>query len=90
VKVKVYMRLARNDQVGQWSAHAWKVAASTKPNPRALTMGQGSSERELHTEHFVLELDVPEEMFKPAQWPTIAVDLSPMLPIQPIEVQLVT
>lgn len=85
MKTKVYMRLAKNTPSGR---SRYKVDASPNPNPRPLTIGFGRSERELHTLHFALELDIPEELLSPAKWPVVEIQLSPDLVQQvPIAVE---
>lgn len=77
MKAKVYMRIARN--TSPYRRTAFKVDAAFKPNPRPLTNGSGHSEEQLHTLHFALELDVPDELLSPAKWPVIEVALDPTL-----------
>jgi hypothetical protein len=88
VKTKVYMRVAR--KTSPWQRTPFKVDASTSPNPRSLTTGSGHTEQQLHTLHFALELDIPDELLSPAKWPVIEVALGPDLVEQvPIEIEAV-
>jgi hypothetical protein len=83
MKAKVYMRLARDGN--PWAKTRIKVDASTSPKATPLTGAQG----QLHTLHFALELDVPDELLSPAKWPVVEVSLGET-PVQvPIEVEAV-
>jgi hypothetical protein len=85
VKTKVYMRVAR--KTSPWQRTPFKVDASTGPNPRPLV---GSGDEPLHTLHFAIELDIPDELLSPAKWPVIEVVLGPDLVEQvPIEIEAV-
>jgi len=83
MKTKVYMRVARN--TSPWRRTPFKVDASVNPNPRAL---QGSDGEQLHTLHFALELDIPEELLTPAKWPVVQLALEETLVERvPLEVE---
>lgn len=71
--VRAYVRLARSPNSPR---QPWKLEASTNPNPRPLTVGQGHSERELHTVRFAIDLDVDDSIFNPKDWPTVELELS--------------
>lgn len=74
MRTKVFMRLARNPT----GRTTFKVAASASPNPAPLTVGS-YPERQLHTLHFALVLDVPDELLRPADWPVLELALDPLL-----------
>lgn len=84
MKMKVYVRLARD--TNSWAKTRVKVDASPTPKARPLKGATG----DLHTVHFALELDIPDEMLSPAKWPVIEVSVGDT-PVQiPIEVEAVT
>jgi hypothetical protein len=83
MQLKVYMRIARTPR----ARDGFKVDASTSPNPRALTMGQGQWSEALHTVRFALTLDIPNELLRPADWPVIEVQI-PTAERIPIEVEV--
>jgi hypothetical protein len=70
-QVKLYVRLARTPR----ARDGWKVEATTSPNPRALTVGQGAYSAPVHTLRFALLLDVPDHLLRPADWPVIEVEV---------------
>ena len=86
MKARVYVRIART----QRARDGWKVDASMNPTPRPLVMGNNAfGQEDLHTLAFALNLDIPDELLKPATWPTIEVSL-PLEAAQrvPIEVEV--
>lgn len=72
--VRVYMRLARKPHTT--AGTLFRVDASLKPNPNPLTIGSGRSERELHTVRFAVDLQVPDGLFNPKDWPTVVLELA--------------
>ena len=81
MKTKVYVRLARDRN--PWAKTPVKVEAHTKPKAQPLRGANGP----LHTIHFALELDIPDELLAPARWPVIEVSLDEATAAQvPIEV----
>jgi hypothetical protein len=84
VTFRAYVRLARKS--GDWRGKSYVVDAAAEPNPRPLTQGSIPYQRQLHTIHFALDINVPDELLKPADWPTVTVNLEDAEQI-PIEVE---
>jgi hypothetical protein len=85
MKAKVYLRVAENPS----RRTPFKVAASATPTPQPLRHGSGYNERDLHTLSFALVLDIPDELLKPADWPTVEVQITPNDTTRiPIEVEV--
>lgn len=82
MKVKVYMRLARDRN----ARDGWRVEATLKANARSLRDAQGD---DLHTIRWAQEIDVPDELLTPAKWPTVEVTITSDLAAQiPVEVEV--
>jgi hypothetical protein len=81
--IRTYVRVARKQ--GNYHGSPYVVDANTTPNPRSLTKGAGSfREQQLHTLHFALDLNIPDELLSPAKWPVIEVhvDTAEQVPIE--------
>jgi len=68
MKTRLYVRLARSRS----SRTGWRVDAAMKPNPNPLTEGGMKS---LHTLHFALDLEMPQDIFDPRAWPSVQIRL---------------
>jgi hypothetical protein len=65
----VYVRLARY----RYARHGFYVSAGPAPNPSALRAGNAGPD--LATVHFKLDVQIPREVFEPAKWPVIEIEL---------------
>jgi len=70
MRARIYLRLAK-DRAARAN---WRVDAALNPNPRPLTTPSGNA---LHTVNFALDIDMPDDLFQPQEWPTIAIELEP-------------
>jgi hypothetical protein len=78
VKVVLYVRVAHSNRFRL----GYKAVAATSYNPDPITVGRPGGfegEEKLHTAHFCLRIDVPDELLKPASIPTIEIELDPAL-----------
>lgn len=63
MKVKTYLRVAKNDG----GRTPYKVEASARPNNKPLTAGEGRHERVLPTISFAVVLDIDPAAFEQAE-----------------------
>lgn len=73
MKVKLYVRVARHHRLRR----GIKVETSQTYKGQPLTVGSGFAEQAIYTAHFVLNLDIPEEMLRPGALPEINVTVDP-------------
>lgn len=83
MKVKTYLRVARNDG----GRSRYKVEASARPNYRPLTSGDGRNERALPTVAFAVVLDIDDAVFAQAERVLAEIEVPADLPLIAADVQ---
>lgn len=71
MKTKIYVRVARSPRFRR----GHKIDAAMTYNPQPLTVGTGYSETAIHTAFFALTMEVPDELLRPADLPTVDLGL---------------
>lgn len=89
MKATIYVRAARHRRFRR----GHKIEASMIYNPDPLTVGTPGSydgEHKLHTAHFALQLNIPDEMMQPGALPHLEVTIEPedvLIQTPPAEVE---
>lgn len=66
MKVRLYLRLARD----RHARDGWRAHVALKPNHRSLT---DTADQPLHTLRLALEIEVPDSLLRPTEWPKIEI-----------------
>lgn len=74
MKVRAYVRVAKNTRGARTP---YKVDASPTAKAHPLAQGAGVYERPLHTVHFALDIELPDGIFDPKEWPVVEVVVPP-------------